>query len=243
MSESTPAPTAQHLAAAVAALVEPVFSSLAALAEEVLTCRGGRSGPCSEKSLSGLEQAIAPRLAAHPSLAGMGYVAAPGAVLGHDRYLVWWQRAGEELARLRLNFDASSVDVYDYLQMDWFQEARAGGVRNAFGPYVDYSGSGLYVVTASVPILADDVFVGVAGADIMMAALERHLIAILRTRPTEAVVVNDERHVLAANTPTWVVGSRLPAPPQVGEQGFTAVETVPGGPGWLVATTERSIPG
>lgn len=237
-----PEPTAAHLAEAVAALVEPVFSSLEALAAEVIACRGDRPGPCSEKSLTRLEQVIAPRLATHPSLAGMGYVAAPGAVAGHERYLLWWQRAGDELARLRLNFDTTSVDVYDYLQMEWFQEARAGGRRNAFGPYVDYSGSGMYVVTASVPVVAGGVFVGVAGADILMTSLERHLIAILRTRGTEAVVVNRERRVLAANTPSWVVGSRLPEAPTPGKGEFVDVVEVAGGPGWFVAATPRAVP-
>lgn len=238
----TTAPTAQHLAAGVSALVGPVFDSLEALAGEVLGCRAGSgSGPCTERSLSPLESAIAPRMAAHPSLTGMGYVAEPGTVAGQERFLIWWQRSGDELARLRLNFDATSVDIYDYLQMEWYQQARDGGARNAFGPYVDYSGAGLYVVTMSVPVVADGVFLGVAGGDVVMSQLEPRLIAILRTATHEAVVVNRERRVLAANTATWVVGTRLPAMPAVGDAGFVDVADVPDGPGWVVAVGDRLV--
>lgn len=242
MPDATPMPSALHLAAAVDALIGPVFDSLEVLAEEVVACRRGEdAGPCTERSLSRLESVIAPRLAAHPSLAGMGYVAAPGVVAGHDRFLLWWQRSGEDLARLRLNFDPSSIDVYDYLQMEWFQEAQAGCPRNAFGPYVDYSGSGLYVVTASVPVVIGRTFLGVAGADIVMAHLERRLIAILRTCATEAVVVNPERRVLAANTARWVVGARLSRLPSAGDGEFAGVAEVPDGPGWLVAVSDRPV--
>lgn len=236
------APTALHLAAAVGALIGPVFDSLEALAGEVLGCRAGvGSGPCTERSLAPLESAIAPRMAAHPSLTGMGYVAEPGMVAGQERFLIWWQRSGEELARLRLNFDATSVDIYDYLQMEWFQQARDGGARNAFGPYVDYSGAGLYVVTMSVPVVADGVFLGVAGGDVLMSQLESRLVAILRTCPQEAVVVNRERRVLAANTATWVVGTRLPEMPAAGAAGFVDVAEVPDGPGWVVAVSDRAV--
>lgn len=242
MADHPPGPSATDLAAGVAALVTPIFVTLEALAAEVLACRrSAGEGPCSERSLAPLEKAIAPRLAAHPGLAGMGYVAAPGVIGGLERYILWWQRSGEDLARLRLNFDPTSVDVYDYLQMEWFQEARDRGGRAAFGPYVDYAGSGLYVVTASVPIVLAGEFLGVAGADITMAQLERRLIAVLRTSPLEALVVGGERRVLAANTARWVVGSRLPEPPGSGGPGVGEVVEVPEGPGWRVVLTDVPV--
>ncbi|MFN8193429.1 MAG: cache domain-containing protein [Nocardioidaceae bacterium] len=241
MSDASVHPSAHQLAAAVQAMIEPVFASLEDLAGEVVSCRRDAPGPSTERSFAPLEAAIAPRLAAHPALAGMGYVAAPGVVAGQDRFLIWWQRSGDDLARLRLNFDPSSVDVYDYLQMEWFQEAQAGGARNAFGPYVDYSGSGLYVVTASVPVVADDSFLGVTGADIVMAELERRVIAILRTSGVEAVAVNGERRVVAANTSRWVVGERLAQPPARGDGVFTDVAEVPRGLGWCIAVGDRPV--
>lgn len=239
MAEPGPVP---ELAVAVGRLVEPLFAALEDLAADVVACRrAARRGQCTERDLGPLERVITAGMGAHPSMVGMGYVAAPGVVGDQQRYLLWWARAGEELARLRLNFDAASVDVYDYLDMEWYRCAERGGARNAFGPYVDYSGSGQYVITASVPVVDGSTFLGVAGADLAMSALERPLIAVLRTSPTEVVLVNDEPRVLAANTPRWVLGARLrtPAP---GRDGFVEVAEVPGGPGWLVATTGVATP-
>jgi hypothetical protein len=237
MSELSP--TATHLAAAVAALTAPVFVALEEVAGEVGACLARTSANrLSERDLSALESSIAPRLAAQPILAGMGYVAAPGVVGELERYMMWWQRSGEDLARLRLNFDPSSIDVYDYLQMEWFQSARDRGERTAYGPYIDYSGSGLYVLTVSVPVTVAGLFLGVAGADVEMAGLERRLVSVLRTSPHEAVVVNSERRVLAVNTARWVVGERFPALPvaEVGE--FADAARVPGGSHWWVGVAK-----
>lgn len=227
------------LAARIGALVEPVFAGLEALGEEVRACRV-RAKACVERDLAPLEGAVAARMRAHPSAVGMGYVAAPGVVAGQERFMAWWQRAGDDLARLRLNFDPASVDVYDYLDMEWYRSAERGGARNAFGPYVDYSGSGQYVVTASVPVLVDGEFVGVAGADLAMDRVERRLVEALRGCDVEAVLVNDESRVLAANTSRWVWGARI-TPPVKGRDGFEEVVAVPGGPGWVVAVTGAAL--
>ncbi len=233
------APTAAHLAVAVSALTAPVFVALEEVAAEVGECRGkARDNRLLERDLGALEHSIAPRLAAQPILAGMGYVAAPGVVGELERYMMWWQRSGDELARLRLNFDPSSIDVYDYLQMEWFQSAHDRGERAAFGPYVDYSGSGLYVLTVSVPVTDDGVFLGVAGADVEMAHLERLLVSVLRTSRAEVVVVNSERRVLAVNTARWVVGERLPGIPVAMEGEFAEAAHVPGGTGWIVGVAQ-----
>ncbi len=130
--------------------------------------------------------------------------------------MAWWQRHNERVARLRLNFDPTSIDVYDYLQMDWYQLAQRGQARVAYGPYVDYSGSDMYTITATVPVVADGDFLGVAGADLVVGQVERKLIEVLRQSPDDAVVVNTERRVIAANTPRWIVGSLLSAMPQPG---------------------------
>ncbi|CAA9315136.1 MAG: FIG00828551: hypothetical protein [uncultured Nocardioidaceae bacterium] len=154
---------------------------------------------------------------------------------GHERFMSWWQRSpAGGVARLRLNFDPASVDVYDYLQMEWFQSARGGRRRVVYGPYVDYSGSELYILTMTVPVHLAGGFVGVVGADLAATALERRLVLVLRRSADEAVLVSAERRVLATNSPRWVVGTRLPGLPTAGAS-FTTVEEVPNGTGWLVA--------
>jgi len=168
----------------------------------------------------------------------MGFVAAPSVVEGRERYMAWWQRHNERVARLRLNFDPTSIDVYDYLQMDWYQLAQRGQQRVAYGPYVDYSGSDMYTITATIPVIADGIFLGVAGADLVVGDVERRLIEVLRHTDEDAVVVNTERRVIAANTPRWLVGSRLDTVPTVGET-FADVAELPLGTGWCLAIARR----
>ncbi|HTY28858.1 MAG TPA: hypothetical protein VMD51_12085, partial [Mycobacterium sp.] len=192
-----------------------------------------------EAHLSGLQRLLAELVAREHGVWGMGFVAAPFVVEGRERYMAWWQRHNERVARLRLNFDPTSIDVYDYLQMDWYQLAQRGQARVAYGPYVDYSGSDMYTITATIPVVADGDFLGVAGADLVVGQVERNLIEVLRQSPEDACVVNTERRVIAANTPRWIVGSRLAAMPQPGpvsdSAAFREVAEMPLGNEWVLA--------
>ncbi|MDO3401872.1 cache domain-containing protein [Mycolicibacterium neoaurum] len=225
--------TADELAALASATLEPVYDALHRVAEEVLRSRPPRTS-LTEAHFSALQRLLADLITADEGLWGMGFVAAPSVVDGRERYMAWWQRHDQRVARLRLNFDPDSIDVYDYLQMDWYQLALRGQQVVAYGPYVDYSGSDMYTITATVPVMADDTFLGVAGADLVVGDVERRLIEVLRHTDRDAVVVNTERRVIAANTPRWYVGSRLPAIP-AHDDTFTDIAELPLGMGWAVA--------
>lgn len=225
--------TAQELAAEASRAVEPVYDLLGQVAQEVLRSRPPRAA-LTEAHFSGLQRLLADLLAEEHGVWGMGFVAAPFVVDGRERYMAWWQRHSERVARLRLNFDPNSIDVYDYLQMDWYQLAQRGQLRVAYGPYVDYSGSDMYTITATIPVIADGTFLGVAGADLVVGDIERRLIEVLRHTDSDAVVVNSERRVIAANTPRWLVGSRLNAVPATDDT-FGEVADLPLGLGWALA--------
>lgn len=229
--------TAQQLAAEASRAVEPFYRLLDAVAEEVLRSRPPRAA-LTETHFSGLQRLLAGLLAEEHGIWGMGFVAAPSVVEGRERYMAWWQRHNERVARLRLNFDPTSIDVYDYLQMDWYQLAQRGQQRVAYGPYVDYSGSDMYTITATIPVIADGTFLGVAGADLVVGDVERRLIEVLRHTDEDAVVVNTERRVIAANTPRWLVGSRLDTVPTVGDT-YADVAELPLGTGWCLAIARR----
>ena len=230
---------AELLAKEASDALEPLFGLLESIREDVLAIRPPRA-PLTEAHFSGLQRRLADVLQGRHDVWGMGFIAAPFVVEGKERYLAWWQRRGDDrVARLRLNFDPTSVDVYDYLQMDFYQLAQRGQARVAYGPYVDYSGSDMYTITATVPVVADEVFLGIAGADLVVGEVERNLLAVLRQTGRDAVVVNTERRVLAANTPRWFVGSRLPQMPEQSANPrpdeFREVAEMPLGTGWVVA--------
>jgi len=229
---------ARQLAEQASQALEPIYERLGRIADEVIRVRPARS-PLTEAHLSPLQRMLVEFLGEEPAVWGMGFIAAPSVVDGKERYLAWWQRHGERVARLRLNFDPASVDVYDYHQMDWYQLARRGQARVAYGPYVDYSGSDMYTITATIPVVADGIFLGVAGADLVVAEVEHRLLAVLRQTPEDAVVVSAERRVITANTPRWMVGARLgelPKPgPSAEPSAFREVAEMPLGTGWVLA--------
>ncbi len=167
---------------------------------------------------------------------GYGFVAAPGVVEGRERYLYWFQRGERGTRRLKLNFDAGDVNVYDYLDMDWYTKAEADRRPVLYGPYVDYSGSDQFVMTLSLPVVHEGRFVGVAGADLLMTRMEVELVPVLNRVETETVVVNADRQVVMSNSARWIPGDRLPTHPLSGGTGFTTVSEVIDGTGWVVAS-------
>jgi hypothetical protein len=229
---------AGRLAAQASQTLEPIYELLGRIAEEVLRGRPPRAA-LTEAHFSGLHRLLADLLEDEHGVWGMGFIAAPFVVDGMERHMAWWQRHNDRVARLRLNFDPTSIDVYDYLQMDWYQLAERGQARVAYGPYVDYSGSDMYTITATVPVVADGTFLGVAGADLVVGEVERRLLEVLRQTAEDALVVSAERRVIAANTPRWFVGSRLRAMPAAGPaadpSAFREVAEMPLGTGWVLA--------
>ena len=244
----------------VRAALEEVFAAAAAIGDAFAAQRRGcvaAGSALTADRLAGLREVIWQQLGQLPAADGAGVVAAPGVVEGKHRHLDWWQRtAGDDsapddsaphgYARIRLNLDPESIDLYDYLDMDWFTVPQREGRRYVYGPYVDFSGADRYVVTITAPVF-DDVgfddaggereFLGVAGADIRMSHLEPDLLAILRSVSAPAVLVTAERRVVAANTAHWISGTRLDRLPAPGDGTFAAVTDVGADSGWRLAAT------
>jgi hypothetical protein len=235
----------------VRAVVDGIFQSLDQIAAAFVAQRHATlaaAGELTPERLAGLREIIWQQLARLPAADGAGIVAAPGVVAGRERHLEWWQRTGsgdspDGYARIRLNLDPESVDLYDYLEMDWFTVPRAEDRRYVYGPYIDFSGADRYVLTLTVPVrgagpAAD--FLGIAGTDIRMSYLEPELLAIVRQAPLPAALVTAERRVITANTPRWIPGTRLPRLPTPGDGEFTVITEIGAGSGWLLAAaTDR----
>jgi hypothetical protein len=196
--------------------------------------------------LTGVREIIWRQLGLLPAADGAGIVAAPWVVAGRERHLEWWQRsaAGDDDAdaysRIRLNLDPESIDLYDYLDMDWFTVPRAEGRRYVYGPFIDFSGADRSILAMTIPVLdlADGEFLGVAGADIRMSQLEPALLAILRSLTAPAVLVTADRRVVAANTHRWIPGTRLDRLPRPGADEFTGVLEIGADSGWLLAAAQ-----
>jgi hypothetical protein len=230
---------ASRVRAALAAVFGPVTAIGDGFVAQRRACLAAGAALTPDR-LSGLREIIWHQLGLLPAADGAGIVAAPGVIADKDRHLEWWQRtaAGEDaFARIRLNLDPESIDLYDYLEMDWFTVPQREGRPHVYGPYIDFSCADRYVVTLTVPVTDDGEFLGVAGADIPMSRFEPRLLAILRDVAAPAVLVTAERRVIAANTPRWICGTRLPRLPTPADGDFAAVTEVGADSGWLLAAS------
>jgi hypothetical protein len=231
----------------VCAVLEGEFGPVEAIGAAFLAQRRqclAAGAPLSPERLAGTREVIWRQLHLLPAADGAGVVAAPGVVAGKHRHLEWWQRTtagdgGESFARIRLNLDPESIDLYDYLDMDWFTVPGRERRRYVYGPYVDFSGADRYVLTMTVPVADGTEFLGVAGVDLRMSHLEPEFLAVLRAVPASAVLVTAERRVVAANTPRWISGTRLDRLPAPGDGTFDAVTAVGADSGWLLAAALR----
>lgn len=173
---------------------------------------------------------------------GYGFVAAPGVVEGQQRYLYWFQHSERGLRRLRLNFDPSDINVYDYLDMDWYTKAEQTQRPVLYGPYVDYTGSDQFVLTMSVPVMHEGRFLGVAGSDLLASRLEVELVPVLSQVEADTVIVNADRQVVMSNSARWIPGDRLPTHPLSDATGFTTVSPLVADIGWALASQAARTP-
>ena len=226
-------------AATVTEVFVGYFTRLQDLATEVLAVYHSTSddrGVVREDQLDVVRVRAEEWLQEEDAALGYGFVAAPGAVEGRERCMMWFQRTESGVRRLVLNFDPQDIDVYDYLDMEWFTHARDRLNPVVFGPYFDYSGSDQYVLTFSVPVLDGEQFLGVAGADLVAADLEPVVRPTLRQLPSETVIVDAERRVVFSNTARWIPGDRLARHPLTDPMGFPWVTELLPGVGWAAAS-------
>jgi hypothetical protein len=167
---------------------------------------------------------------------GYGFIAAPGVVEGLERYLFWFQHGERGLRRLRLNVDPADINVYDYLDMDWYTKAEQTRRPVLYGPYVDYTGSDHFVLTLTLPVVHEGRFLGVTGGDLLMTRMEVELVPVLNQVEAETVVVNADRQVVMSNSARWIPGDRLRTHPLDDVSAFTVVSELVAGTGWAMAS-------
>lgn len=201
----------------------------------LLGARPGDDDVVTEDELTPLLPDLERVLGEFSDYVGHGFVAAPGVVAGHERYLLWLQRQPTGVRRLNLNLDPSDPDHYDYLEMEWFTGARGLRGPAVYGPYIDYSGSDHLVLTAASPVLSGERFLGVVGADILADEVEGRLVQHLKLTGSDAIVVNADRSVVASNSARWLPGERLHVHPAEDRSSYAAVGTLGAWTNWVLA--------
>lgn len=195
----------------VGEVIESVFDTVEDILREALHRhrRHGAAGGLTEDDVRAMVPGLHARLREPGQLAvGMGLILEPGLLPSQPLCLEWWQQAAgsEEPVRLEVDLHPDSLDFYDYAATDWFAIPRRTHRRHVVGPYVDVHGTDRYLLTLTMPIEADGVFLGVAGADVPLTRFESVVLGCLGSA-VEAVLTNGEGRVVLSTSSRWITGS------------------------------------
>lgn len=220
----------QQIAALVEHELAPVTTLARAYEEAIPPERIGRLG---EAEIADRVTALTEELAETEALVGLGFAAGRRTMATGENYLFWLLKSARGIRRLALNLQPGDPDLYDYHGSEWFSGAETLGTPSIYGPYLDYSGAGLLIHTAAVPISSGGTFVGVAGGDLLADTVEEQLSRLLRGIDGDALVVTRDRVVIAATGSRWLPGERLTTHPAAG--GWASVAPIAEWTGWTIA--------
>lgn len=219
--------------------LEDRLAPLLSYAEQIAAlASASASGGLSAGDVESLSQHVEAIIKDSPAVIGSGYIAAPGAVDGAIRYMLWLQQRGSAIKRLRLNFDTTDLEAYDYVEMDWYVRTRDQLRPKLIGPYLDYSGSDVLVITLTLPVLSGAEFLGVVAIDLMAQAAEELITTELCQLRGDVIVVNRDRTVVATNSVRWMPGERLASMPDEDEACFKTALQVGEWSDWQIAVAK-----
>jgi methyl-accepting chemotaxis protein-like sensor len=209
-----------------------------AVAESMATAAQAARRHLRRDDLVALRPLVADVLRQHADLAvGAGLVLAPGVLADAPRCIEWWWAdQGAGLAQLQVDLDPESAEFYDYTTIEWYCAPERTGESSIVGPYVDYICTLQYTFTLSVPVVCAGRFVGVAGADILAAQVERLLLPRLSGLDRVAVLASGNGRVIASNTASILPGMAV-------SRQLLCSELVPvAGPGRPGSADRRGMP-
>jgi hypothetical protein len=228
----------------VSAVVERVFAVVSQVRDLMLATHRAarlRGDVLHEADIDALRRPLLALLARDETAVGMGVIVAPGLLPEQSLRLEWWQSAPDMVAPTRLEVDlsADSFDFYDYAAAEWFVVPRQTGERHIVGPYVDVHGTDRYLLTLTEPVLADGIFLGVAGADVPVSRFETLVLRGLADLPVEVVVVSAEGRVVLSTSARWLTGELLPPNASTGATDRVRLPDLP----WQMLIYARGGPG
>lgn len=141
-----------------------------------------------------------------------GVSVAPGLLTDATTWHQWWSFIGGQLVFIPHNLNPASINYYDYTEMTWFARPLSSGRPELTGPYLDFGGANMKVVTASKPVLHESLTAGVAGADLSMDFIERTFLGGLGRRTEHIALITETGKVVASNSARFAPGTRFEGP-------------------------------
>lgn len=207
--DGAPGPGAGVVLEPIGRAIAAVLRSVEAIADAMRRVAATTGRPLVRDDLLELRPQIAEVLGRHRGFAaGAGVVLAPDALRDAPRWIEWWWAdRGSGLERLAVDLDPASAEFYDYTSEEWYREPERTGRPSIAGPYVDYICTHEYTFTLSVPLRHDGRFIGVAGADVLVAEVERAVLPGLVRLGRPAVLAAANGRVIASNDPRLAPGT------------------------------------
>lgn len=148
------------------------------------------------------------------SLDGCGLIFSRSVLTSEMGHLEWWVREDESrYARYSFGVVPGADRYYDYEQDDWFISAFHEGKPAAIGPFIDYLGVEVYILTITIPATVNGVRVGAVGNDMKIDDLEHELLPIMMDCAHEIVLLSSRGNVLVSNTSKFLSGETIINPP------------------------------
>lgn len=148
---------------------------------------------------------------------GGGFVAAPGFLADTDWHLAWWlggavggpTGTSPRVRRLVATEDPGDDSFRDYTALEWWRVPATTRAPHITGPYVDYLCTDDYTLTLTAPAVFGGAMVGVVGADLYVADVERSILPALRAVRETMTLVNAQGRVVVSTDPHLATGSIL----------------------------------
>jgi hypothetical protein len=204
------------LYADLALMVEAVRPTVAPAGPEDATVG---VGPFDDDQLVAMRDLAVGLLSRRTMADGAGFIFDPHRIAIPEQLIQWQVRSQEDgFEPYGFVYDTDSTEYYDFMRLPWFETPRRTGEPTMAGPYLDYLGVDDYVLTATVPIVAGGVFVGVSGVDIQVSLLERIMLSRCRGLRVPVALVTPEDRIVCSNSAHYLPGDRLPQEPEAGHR-------------------------
>ena len=198
----------ERTATALSSSISRVFVDLEKIADTVTAAAAAASGVPRRSEFLYLKQELANFIKQHSDIiVGAGIAYAPGSLREATHWLEWWrtQRTGEpRFVTHDLNPD--SLNYYDYTTRDWFTIPTASRQPVAVGPYVDFGGINVNIITLCVPAPTAQ-GIQILGCDLTLANLEGIFLRALQLREPVVVLVGPNGRVIASNNARIATGT------------------------------------
>ena len=206
--------------AIVSAVFDSVFERLEKWRTAVGEHVGAQDGRVTRAGIDALVEDLLLREFAseHDAVIGAGFVAAPGLIADAEWHLAWWLgdlntfgmgADAPRVRRLDAVEDPADPSFRDYTTLEWWRVPMRTGERHITGPYVDYLCTDDYTLTLTLPVSRAGRMIGVVGADLYVADLERELLPRLSTVGAPVTLVNASGRVLVSTDAHLPTGSLL----------------------------------